>query len=238
MPSLLLDLELTIVAVNPAYRAATLNREDLDGAYIFEAFPDNAEDPEADGVARLSASFERVRQTRRRHNMVIQRYDIPTADKLGWVHKVWSPVNSPVRTDGELVGLLHQVQDVTDAADGAKRAMQQARAFLEGLPDPDDPRAMDFAREVEQFTTAVAQHAEALDEVTSLRRALTSRATIDMAKGIVMAERRCSPDEAFETLVSVSSRANVKVADVAAALVYQAQGSGNGKILPPRSGSD
>ena len=237
MPSLLLDLELTIVAVNPVYRAATLNRDDLDGAYIFEAFPDNAEDPEADGVARLSASFERVRQTRRRHNMIIQRYDIPTADKTGWVEKHWSPVNSPVRQEGELVGLLHQVQDLTDIAAGAKRAMRQARALLERLPDPDDPRAVAFARQVEQFTTAVLQHSVALTEVASLRRALKSRATIDMAKGIIMAERRCSPDEAFEALVDLSSRANVKVADVAAALVYQAQGSGM-RPRPPLSGAD
>lgn len=62
------------------------------------------------------------------------------------------------------------------------------------------------------------------EEVMGLRRALDSRATIDQAKGIIMAERRCSPDAAFGILTKLSQDTNVKVADVAAALVYQAQG--------------
>ena len=61
-------------------------------------------------------------------------------------------------------------------------------------------------------------------EVMHLRRALTSRAVIDQAKGIVMAERRCTPEAAFEVLVRLSQDTQVKLADVAAALVYKAQG--------------
>ena len=53
------------------------------------------------------------------------------------------------------------------------------------------------------------------------------RATIDQAKGIVMAERRCTPEEAFEVLRTLSQRTNVRVADVALALVYKCQGSGS-----------
>jgi AmiR/NasT family two-component response regulator len=38
-----------------------------------------------------------------------------------------------------------------------------------------------------------------------------------------MADRKCSPDEAFEVIKQLSMDTNVRVADVAAALVYQAQ---------------
>lgn len=58
----------------------------------------------------------------------------------------------------------------------------------------------------------------------NLRRALTSRASIDQAKGIVMAERRCSPDEAFKVLAKMSQDTNVRLADVARAIVYKARG--------------
>jgi AmiR/NasT family two-component response regulator len=60
-------------------------------------------------------------------------------------------------------------------------------------------------------------------EVEQLRRALTSRATIDQAKGILMARRRIDADEAFRALVVMSNQTNVPLADVAKALVYQAQ---------------
>ena len=60
-------------------------------------------------------------------------------------------------------------------------------------------------------------------EVTQLRYALTSRATIEQAKGIVMAERHCTPQEAFDVLVRLSQDSNVPLRDVARALVYQQQ---------------
>jgi AmiR/NasT family two-component response regulator len=52
-----------------------------------------------------------------------------------------------------------------------------------------------------------------------LQTAMDSRAVIEQAKGIVMAERRCGPDEAFAFLTAVSQETNRKVRDVAAALV-------------------
>jgi GAF domain-containing protein len=52
-----------------------------------------------------------------------------------------------------------------------------------------------------------------------LEKALASRATIDQAKGILMAQRRCGPDEAFTILVTLSQQSNRKLRDVAAALV-------------------
>ena len=63
------------------------------------------------------------------------------------------------------------------------------------------------------------RYREALDEIEQLRAALTSRATIDQAKGIVMAQRGCGPDEAFGELVRTSQDRNVKVRELAATIV-------------------
>jgi AmiR/NasT family two-component response regulator len=62
-----------------------------------------------------------------------------------------------------------------------------------------------------------------LEELTSdMDAALASRAVIDQAKGIVMAAKRCSPDEAFHHLVELSSTTHTKLRDVARSLVEQA----------------
>jgi GAF domain-containing protein len=58
--------------------------------------------------------------------------------------------------------------------------------------------------------------------VEQLQIAMLSRAVIDQAKGILMAQRHCSAQEAFEVLVDLSSRSNTKLRDVAQALVDQA----------------
>jgi len=49
----------------------------------------------------------------------------------------------------------------------------------------------------------------------NLERALTSRAVIDQAKGVIMARLGVNADDAFARLVNLSSRLNVKVRDLA-----------------------
>jgi GAF domain-containing protein len=58
--------------------------------------------------------------------------------------------------------------------------------------------------------------------VEQLQAAMVSRAVIDQAKGILMAQRHCSAQEAFEVLVDLSSRSNTKLRDVAQLLVDRA----------------
>lgn len=67
---------------------------------------------------------------------------------------------------------------------------------------------------------------ELRDMATDMERALTSRAVIDQAKGIVMADRGCTADEAFRFLVELSSTQQVKLREVARALVERRGGSG------------
>src|SRR6478752_1823299 len=78
---LVLSPELKIVAVSQAYNDATLTkREAIVGRHLFEVFPDNPDDPTADGVRNLRASLERVLATKRADTMAVQKYDIRTPD--------------------------------------------------------------------------------------------------------------------------------------------------------------
>lgn len=60
---------------------------------------------------------------------------------------------------------------------------------------------------------------EANRQIETLRQALSSRAVIDQAKGVIMALYRIDADAAFVMLADVSQVANVKVARLATTLV-------------------
>lgn len=71
---------------------------------------------------------------------------------------------------------------------------------------------------------------ERADLAFHLQRALESRATIEQAKGILVANERCTPDEAFEILRRASQRENRKLRSVAEDLVRRYAAS-----APPRA---
>ena len=131
-PYLVVDDDLRIRAVNRRYEEATGHpRSVLLGEAIFEVFPDNPGDATADGVASLSASFERVFIRGEPHWMGVQRYDVPDLSAAGrFVQKVWAPVNSPIHRDGRTAGILHHVEDVTSAAQAADAGSPAERLDL------------------------------------------------------------------------------------------------------------
>ena len=69
-------------------------------------------------------------------------------------------------------------------------------------------------------------------EVAQLRTALARRPVIDMAKGAVMAVARCDEETAFQQLSRVSQAHNVKLFDLATALVQDLPASA--AQVPPR----
>jgi signal transduction histidine kinase/ActR/RegA family two-component response regulator len=115
---LVLEPDLTIVAVSDAYLRATMTtRGNILGRHLFEVFPDNPDDPEATGVGNLRASLDRVRTDLVPDTMAVQKYDIrrPEAEGGGFEIRYWSPRNSPVlRADGTLACIVHRVEDVTE----------------------------------------------------------------------------------------------------------------------------
>lgn len=66
---------------------------------------------------------------------------------------------------------------------------------------------------------ALTQVDQSHDQLTHLRRALDSRDLIGQAKGLVMAHREVSADEAFGLLAAASQRLNLKVRDIAEQVV-------------------
>ncbi|MCT9079169.1 ANTAR domain-containing protein [Streptomyces fulvoviolaceus] len=65
----------------------------------------------------------------------------------------------------------------------------------------------------------LAEVAELRSKNEQLGRALATRAVIDQARGMVMVLAPCSSERAWDLLVGVSQHCNVKLRDVAAALV-------------------
>ena len=115
---LVLTPSLQIVAVSDACLRATLTkREAIIGRNVFDVFPDNPDDPAADGVSNLRSSLSRVLQRKVPDALPVQKYDIrkPESEGGGFEERHWKPVNSPVfGPDNEVAYILHSVEDVTE----------------------------------------------------------------------------------------------------------------------------
>jgi PAS domain-containing protein len=116
-PHLIVDPRpgLHIVDINDAYAGATMtSRLSIAGQRLFDVFPDNPDDVAADGVSNLMKSLHIAADSGRPHAMEVQRYDVRDASG-SFVEKYWQPVNTPILDDnGNLVFILHHVEDVTD----------------------------------------------------------------------------------------------------------------------------
>jgi PAS domain-containing protein len=107
---------LHIVKANAAYAAATMiDPVAVLGQELFDVFPDNPNDPLADGMSQLLRSLQIAAGTGSRHRMRLQRYDVRNAEGV-FVARYWRIWNMPLINDrGQLRYLLHQVEDVTEA---------------------------------------------------------------------------------------------------------------------------
>ena len=104
----------TIIAFNRKRSAETFTKLEHIGKGIFEAFPDNPDDLEADGVAKLTASLQLVLRDKNTHEISVQKYDIPTDNCRGFEPRYWLLRNVPVLDDdGEIMYIIHCVQDLT-----------------------------------------------------------------------------------------------------------------------------
>lgn len=87
---------------------------------------------------------------------------------------------------------------------------------------------VDAAVELATFVSNVAalsnDRLRALTLVQQMQDAMQFRAIIEQAKGIVMRDRGCSADEAFEVLVRRSQESHLKLRDVAQHLVGEVAG--------------
>jgi len=142
-----------------------------------------------------------------------------TAEKARWPefeaqaasHGVRSCLALPLNADRLAVGALNLYS-------------REASAF--GVAEA--RRAENFAENASgalSLAIRLASHAALIEQ---LRSSLASRTVIDQALGIIMAREHCTQDHAFAILRSASQNSNVKLRDIASAVVTSITGE------PPR----
>jgi len=165
-PYLVLDSSLNIVAVSNAYLRATLTlREQILGKQIFTVFPDNPDDPGAEGVRNLKLSLQRVLKNQQPDPMAVQKYDIkrPESEGGGFEVRFWSPINTPVfDADGQIIYIIHRVEDVTDFVNLKQQGVESIRLTEELREKALRMETEIFARSKEvAATSAELKHANA-----------------------------------------------------------------------------
>lgn len=150
---LVLDPELSIVAVSDAYLQATMTtREEILGRGLFEVFPDNPDEPDASGTRNLRASLDRVRRDLMPDTMAVQKYDIrhPAAAGGRFEERYWSPINSPVLgKNRRLEYIIHRVEDMTEYVRLKRREAEQEEVTAELRERSSKMEAEVLARSIE-----------------------------------------------------------------------------------------
>lgn len=119
-PALLqvIDTNLTVIAITDAFLKATMKeRATVINHNIFEAFPINPDDANADGEKNIRASFNHVFKNKLTDTLAVQKYDImkPDVDGGGFEIKYWKVTHSPVfDTDGSVKYIIQHAVDITE----------------------------------------------------------------------------------------------------------------------------
>lgn len=129
---LVVDINFNIVAASNAYLKATKSaRNTIVGSNIFDAFPDNPNDMQANGESVVRASLKRVLATKEADNLPITKYDIPKREHANeFEPKYWKPVHSPVFDPFNNVSyIIQRVEDVTETIILAQQLEEEKKAF-------------------------------------------------------------------------------------------------------------
>jgi GAF domain-containing protein len=126
------------------------------------------------------------------------------------------PAYTPKMIEAELVGSISIPLEVDGSVIGALNTYFTS-------PDGLDATGVAVAESLGHYASIVLSNADlyftAESRAEQMHQAMQSRATIEQAKGILMGQRRCSSDEAFDILVRLSQQSGRKLRDVAQALV-------------------
>ena len=122
-------------------------------------------------------------------------------------HGIRSCLALPLNADGKPVGALNLYARRASAFGTAEA--RRAGNFAENASG-----ALSLAMRLASHTALIEQ----------LRSSLTSRTVIDQALGIIMAREQCNQARAFAILRSASQNSNVKLRDIAAAVVTSVTG--------------
>lgn len=160
-----------------------------------------------------------------RGGVVIRIDDMRTETRFGDYgpsvaeHGIRSSLSIPLPYQGTSIGALNLY--------GAEPAAFDTRETLEA--------GEEVAEAIAVAVLNAHSHARLDDQARNLRLAMESRAVIEQAKGVLVAQRHVTAEQAFEILRSASQRYNRKLRDIAAAVVASAASPGTpGGDLPAR----
>ncbi len=235
---LVVDCELTITAATDAYLYSTSReREAIIGRSVSEVFA-NGDVSDGYDPCILLSSFERVRSSLLAESLPMWRGRLrsPPPAPVEPEDRWWSATNTPVLdSHGQLLAIVHRLEDVTEVvalrdrhretndlrqellsaasirAEQARQVERAARLLI---------RANEEVMRLHERATQLSRLHDEMDaEVKQLRHALDSRVVIEQAKGIIAAEQGVSMDEAFARLRRRARDQNMKLHELAEAVV-------------------
>ncbi len=124
------DADFTIVGASAEYMKATFTDASMFGRKLFEVFPDNPDDPDANGIRNITESFRLVMASGQSHVMAPQRYDLRTPGEETYEERYWRVTNSPVLNAQGEVQYIIQTSEVATA-----RGRRDAVAVLESITE-------------------------------------------------------------------------------------------------------
>ena len=130
----------------------------------------------------------------------------PAAAMAGGAHGVYA---HPLTAGGTVTGALNLYAHEPDL-----------------FPPPVQRIAAQFVEPAALLLAGVIRRLSQDEVITQLRDAIESRTMIGQATGIIMARRRCGPEEALKVLIKISNDRNIKLREIARMLV-EATASGD-----------
>ena len=157
-----------ITATEEYLRATMTHEDDIVGKTIFEVFPDDPEDTQADGVRSLSESLQRVQSQKVPDNMGVQRYPIRLPDGK-FEDRFWSPVNTPVLDeDGDIEFIMHRAEDITAIVQGSTEG-----AVLQAIDNDNSVAVQDVIMQARDLRRALSKQQEHEARMRTAERMLT-----------------------------------------------------------------
>ena len=117
-PYLIMRPDLTIVGASGAYlRSVKRTEKEIVGRYVFDAFPENPDDPGATDISEVKGSMLRALAKGEPDTTAFVRYSVPvnTSDGIQFEERYWSTVHTPILGDhGQPILVVQNPVDVTD----------------------------------------------------------------------------------------------------------------------------
>ena len=129
----------------------------------------------------------------------------------------WSSVSS-------LLGFRSAAGIPAELDGGQRLALNMYATTVDAFAGEPMRRAALFAEEVARTMPTALRLSDQLRLTADLQEALASRSTIDQALGVLMAQNRCTRDEAFGILRRASQHRNLKLREIASTVIERFTG--------------